>query len=409
MRADGSFDLHTPHAAASKAMPPTTPCCGIPRVAVVFARLMVGGKSHGVKPFIVFLSDAETMRPGITSRILPTRPGTKPLDHSITTFDHVRLPPDALLGSFSKPKSERTEFLRRIWRVSVGTLSLSIMGISAIRVGTRIAAVYSERRTITAADGRSTTPIMSFSTQQRPIVEGWVQGKVLTAFARWTVDMCPDPTDATQHALATIFKATVIKAARLLGDLAERCGWQGLFAYNQISLVSELLGGKFRLPRPRNELTAFAQYEQELVEGLRARLVEIGGYGEHRGPAFDRHILPRCRPLVEAIGHRMAYEAAEQSGVAPDVLELYGRMCADGDLSRPLGEKHWSGPSKKPAPSDDPYDTVLAQIRAESACGSELDDYVTAPIMSDEAWVDFVESLRVFSHPKDTRSNWSKL
>ncbi|RSL48173.1 hypothetical protein CEP54_013067 [Fusarium duplospermum] len=431
LRADGSFDLHTPHAAASKAMPPTTPCCGIPRVAVVFARLMVGGKSHGVKPFIVFLSDAGTMRPGITSRILPTRPGTKPLDHSITTFDHVRLPPDALLGSLSKPKGERAEFLRQIWRVSVGTLSLSIMGISAIRVGTRIAAVYSERRTITAADGHSTTPIMGFSTQQRPVVEGWVQGKVLTAFARWTVDMCPDPTDATQHALATIFKATVIKAARLLGDLAERCGWQGLFAYNQISelaltfqgnsiaegdtlvlcirLVSELLGGKFRLPRPRNELTPLAQYEQELMEGLRAILVEIGGYGEHRGPAFDRHILPRCRPLVEAIGHRMAYEAAERSGVAPDVLELYGRMCVDRDLSYSLGEKLWSGPSKNLAPSDDPYDTVLAQIRAESTCGSGLDDYITAPIVSDEAWANFVESLRVFSHPKDTGSNWSKL
>ncbi|KAF4460983.1 Acyl-coenzyme A oxidase 2 peroxisomal [Fusarium albosuccineum] len=430
LQADGSFDLHTPHLAASKAMPPTTPCCGIPRVAVVFARLVVGEKSHGVKPFIVLLSDARTMRPGITSRILPTRPGTKPLDHSITTFDHVRLPPKALLGSLCKPKSERTEFLRHIRRVSVGTLSLSIMGISAIRIGTRIAAVYSERRTITAADGRSTTPIMSFSTQQRPIVEGWVQGKVLTAFARWTVDMCPDPSDATQHALATIFKSTVIKAARLLGDLSERCGWQGLFAYNQISelaltfqgnsiaegdtlvlcirLVSELLGGKFELPRPRNELTPLARCEQKLMEDLRAELAKIGGYGEHRGPAFDRHILPRCRPLVEAIGHRMAYEAAEHAGVALDVLELYGCMCAGRDLSCLPREKLWNGPSQHPTPSE-PYDTVLAQIRAESACGSELDDYVTAPIVSDEAWINFVKSLRTFNHPAVAESNWSKL
>ncbi|EMT69670.1 hypothetical protein FOC4_g10000341, partial [Fusarium odoratissimum] len=83
----------------------------------------------------------------------------------------------------TKPESERAEFLCHIRRVAVRTLSLSIMGISAIRVGTHIAALYSERRTITAPDGHSAMPIIGFSTQQRPIIEGWVQGKVLTAFA----------------------------------------------------------------------------------------------------------------------------------------------------------------------------------------------------------------------------------
>ncbi|KAF6528547.1 hypothetical protein HZS61_008849 [Fusarium oxysporum f. sp. conglutinans] len=47
--------------------------------------------------------------------------------------------------------------------------------------------------------------------------------------------MCPDLSDPTQHALASIFKATVVKASQVLRPLAERCGWQGLFAYNQIS------------------------------------------------------------------------------------------------------------------------------------------------------------------------------
>ena len=232
---DGSYDLHTPHVGASKAMPLTTPYCGMPRIAIVFARLLVDGKSHGVKPFLVCLSDACGMRPGVTSRILPTRPGTKPLDHSLTAFNHVDLPFSALLGSSSEPENDRLDFLRQIWRVSAGTLSLSIMGISAIKVGTRVAAVYIERRTITAPDGPVPGEIMSFSTQQRPIVEGWVQGKVLHAFARWTIGMRPNLSDATQHALATIFKATVMKASQILRPLTERCGWQGLCAYNQIS------------------------------------------------------------------------------------------------------------------------------------------------------------------------------
>ncbi|KAJ4252030.1 hypothetical protein NW764_016425 [Fusarium oxysporum] len=240
---NGSYDLHTPHVGASKAMPLTTPYCGMPRIAIVFARLLVDGKSHGVKPFLVCLSDACGLRPGVTSRILPTRPGTKPLDHSLTAFNHVDLPFSALLGSSSEPENDRLDFLRQIWRVSAGTLSLSIMGISAIKVGTRVAAVYIERRTITAPDGPVPEEIMSFSTQQRPIVEGWVQGKVLHAFTRWTIAMWPNLSDATQHALATIFKATVMKASQILRPLTERCGWQGLCAYNQISELDSTFQG----------------------------------------------------------------------------------------------------------------------------------------------------------------------
>lgn len=62
---DGSYDLHTPHVGASKAMPLTTPSCGMPRIAIVFARLLVDGKSHGVKPFLVCLSDACGLRLGL--------------------------------------------------------------------------------------------------------------------------------------------------------------------------------------------------------------------------------------------------------------------------------------------------------------------------------------------------------
>src|SRR5438105_1169123 len=54
---DGDFDLHTPRVAAAKAMPPSTPLAGVPRVAIVFARLIVGRDDHGVKPFVVWLND----------------------------------------------------------------------------------------------------------------------------------------------------------------------------------------------------------------------------------------------------------------------------------------------------------------------------------------------------------------
>ncbi|KAF4331642.1 peroxisomal acyl-coenzyme A oxidase 3 [Fusarium beomiforme] len=432
---DGSYDLHTPHVGASKAMPLTTPYCGMPCIAIVFARLLVGGKSHGVKPFLVCLRDACGMRPGVTSRILPTRPGTKPLDHSLTAFNHVDLPFSALLGSSSEEGNDRLDFLRQIWRLSARTLSLSIMGISAIKVGTRIAAVYSERRTITAPDGPVPAEIMSFSTQQRrtqqrPIVEGWVQGKVLHAFARWTIGMCPNLSDATQHALAAIFKATVMKASQILRPLAERCGWQGLCTYNQISeldltfqgisiaeggtlvsciyFMSELLGEKLELPQARNRLSRLAQREDKLMLDMKSRLEMIGGYKEHRGPDFDRHILPRCRLLAEAIGNRMAYEAAETSGLSPDVLTLYERICMREDPNH-LPVMGLQGRADAQSQSSEPYDSVLAQIRSESASRSDLDDYVTAPIMSEESWGSFTNGLHAFRHAHDVAIPCSKL
>lgn len=238
LQPDGSFDLHSPNQAAWKAMPPTTPLCGMPRVSVVFARLIVHSKDHGIKPFIVWLSDSTKMREGITSRLLPTRPGTKPLDHSITSFNHVTLPPAALLGSMSKPGNLRLDFLQQIWRVSVGTLSLSLMGISSIKVASCIAAMYSQRRLTTASDGTK-VPIICFSTQRRPILEAVTSGIILEHFARWAINEFTNDTlkQNVQHALAAVFKAVVTRESQVIGVLVQQSGAQGLFEHNQMNCL----------------------------------------------------------------------------------------------------------------------------------------------------------------------------
>lgn len=53
-------------------MPPTGPC-GVPVVAVIFARLIVNSKDWGIKPFVVQLSDGKNMCYGIESKTLPPR------------------------------------------------------------------------------------------------------------------------------------------------------------------------------------------------------------------------------------------------------------------------------------------------------------------------------------------------
>ncbi|EEB91389.1 hypothetical protein MPER_10256, partial [Moniliophthora perniciosa FA553] len=69
---DGGFILNTPVKQAAKYMPPTSPC-GIPVIAVVFARLIVDGEDRGIKPFIVHMSDGYRMNENITCKILPPR------------------------------------------------------------------------------------------------------------------------------------------------------------------------------------------------------------------------------------------------------------------------------------------------------------------------------------------------
>ena len=43
----------------------------------------------------------------------------------------------------------------------------------------------------------------------------------------------------------------------------------------------------------------------------------------HRSQIFADHILPRSKELVEAIGHRMAYEAAVAEDVPQPLIDLY--------------------------------------------------------------------------------------
>ncbi|KAK1463832.1 hypothetical protein CTAM01_17082 [Colletotrichum tamarilloi] len=416
---DGSFVLHTPAFGAAKAMPPTTPLAGIPRIAVVFARLLVEGESRGVKPFIVPINDSTRMRPGIVSRALPVRPGTKPLDHSITTFNNVELPAEALLGSSAKAEDERAEFLDQIWRVSVGTLSLSIMGVSALKVAGCIAAMYSQRRQVGVGNHGKVVSIMSFSTQQRPILKALAFGEVLHAYGEWTVQqfMNPDATADVRRGLATAFKALVVRSSRLLVELAERCGWQGLYAHNQISelastfqgnsvaegdtlvisirLASELLAQKYCLPQPGDRSSPLAMYERGVFDEMAARMAALPS--GHRSSEFNAAVLPCCRAMVEAIGQRMAYEAALHSGnVIPEVLDLFEKCCIQEDASWHIEHGNYS--RTRIWTAEERAFTNLMPLLPDLVKRTNAQDYITAPIVNGEALENFLTRLPIYGN-----------
>ncbi|KAM3546463.1 hypothetical protein ARSEF1564_000738 [Beauveria bassiana] len=145
---DGCFDLHTPSKNAAKAMPPAAPVMGMKRIGIVLARLIVDEEDRGMKLFVVPISDRDKMHSGVTTWLLPVRPGTKPLDHAITAFNHVRLPPESILSSLAKPKDAQLDLHHQLWRLSVGAIALSIGNLNCLQVGTYIAAIYSKRPSV---------------------------------------------------------------------------------------------------------------------------------------------------------------------------------------------------------------------------------------------------------------------
>jgi acyl-CoA oxidase len=149
----------------------------------------------------------------------------------------VKLPADALLGNLKPPKNGRLQFLSDIWRIGVGSICLTAVTIPALNLAAYIVAQYSKRRTVTTSHGQL-VPLISFRTQQAPILHALAEAKVLEALYQ---ELRIPFTDRTATALeqrngfSTIFKAVAVDRWRRSSiTLADRCGAQGLFEHNQI-------------------------------------------------------------------------------------------------------------------------------------------------------------------------------
>jgi len=244
---DGThFDLHTPSAAAAKSMPPATPLGGVPKVAVVFAQIVVDGKQQGVRGFVVHLTNGPSMCEGVTATLLPQRPGSRPIDHAVTSFNHVKVDRDCLLGDIEQTESDRQSFFDQIHRVSVGGLALSLCNVPALKACAYLAATFSQQRMVISPSTRAPVPIMSFPTQYGPIISTMAQAAVMETMGHFAISafMTPKLPEPLRHAIVCVFKATVTQATqRHLIELTDRCGWRGLFAFNRISEMQLALKG----------------------------------------------------------------------------------------------------------------------------------------------------------------------
>jgi len=156
-------------------------------------------------------------------------------------------------------------------------------------------------------------------------------------------------------------------------------------------LTSELLLGRYAFEPPRYPDSLLAQHEKGLFSELRGALAAAPS---HRSAAYDREILPRSLPLIEAIGHRISYDAARAAQVDGPLLDLFEMASVRRDEAWYVERLGLSRAEMREREAN-ALERVFPRLE-EYLRRMDVAPYVVAPIVSEEKWERFVGTLRTF-------------
>ncbi|MGW6917833.1 acyl-CoA dehydrogenase family protein [Kitasatospora sp. NPDC054939] len=339
-RTDRTFTLHTPNPGARKFMPNTGPAGG-PKSAVVAARLLVDGRDQGIFLFLVPLTDARGTLPGIGVHPLPLRPGT-PVDHCLTSFDHVVLPHEAMLTGrhghladdgtvTSALGSKRKRFLTAIGRVTTGKLCMSAVAVGNARTALATAVRYAHHRHVTGSRADRQVPVWSHRTHHGPLLDALATTYAMTALhrtalAQWvghdTTD--PDAVAAAELQVALAKGWTTWRAREVIAECRERCGAQGLLPVNGLVTLAADVEGSITAEGDNVALWAKTGAELLLQAEPEARPTDLDG--PLGSPATRQALLHSAHQLALAAARtRLRAAPAGDSqrrwnSAAPDAL-----------------------------------------------------------------------------------------
>lgn len=157
-----------------------------------------------------------------------------------------------------------------------------------------------------------------------------------------------------------------------------------------IRLFSELLLGRYslRLPDPAESLLA-----QHATSILEENIELLKSFDTHRGDSFNSLILPQSQLAIEAIGHAMAYSAAMKSDIPQPILDIY--ECSVIRQDPAWYSEHGLTQMKQRLREDNAITRALPHIE-EYLSSLNIENYVTAPIISDRAWKEYASTLPAF-------------
>lgn len=138
--------------------------------------------------------------------------------------------------------------------------------------------------------------------------------------------------------------------------------------------------------------------EKGVFEEARAVAKKYG----HRSQLFADYILPRSKDIVEAVGHRMAYDAAIAEGVDKNLVDIYEAFAIKKDLpwyleagllTRVKAAELESNAISSAAPKMDAF-----------VDGMGVAPYVKAPILTEASWDKFVSNMHTFTSAPEERA-----
>ena len=177
---DGTFVVHTPDASSRKDYIGNAARDG--RMAVVFAQLIAGGQARGVHALIVPIRDEDgSPCAGVTIEDCGHKVGLNGVDNGRLSFDHVRIPREALLdrfasvapdGTYTSPiENPNRRFFTMIGTLIQGRISVSGAAISAAKTALTIAIRYGDqRRQFGPPDSDEEVPVLDFLAHQRRLL-----------------------------------------------------------------------------------------------------------------------------------------------------------------------------------------------------------------------------------------------
>jgi acyl-CoA oxidase len=153
-----------------------------------------------------------------------------------------------------------------------------------------------------------------------------------------------------------------------------------------------MLQGKYMVPSPMDPQSLLARHEAGLFKENRATLAS---FSSHRSRDVNRLILPQCQPIMEAIGHRMAYDAAVAAGVQQDLVNLFVASAIKADA---MWYSENAGFHRRDLVEFEAkaLDTILPRLEM-LVKNMRIEPWITAKIVTQNAWDSFLETCEDFN------------
>lgn len=156
-------------------------------------------------------------------------------------------------------------------------------------------------------------------------------------------------------------------------------------------LFTELLLVKYEFALPHSTESLLANHASSLLDEERRLLDRFGDQGYI--DTLNNFTLPQSQTVIEAIGHAMAYFAAKQANVPEAILDMYESTVMRQDSAWYANINGISRVEQRVL-EDQAVTSIMPRL-AEYLDGLGIEKYVSAPIVSDARWKQYLAELPV--------------